>query len=37
MAATVMAAAAEVGTPIDSVDGLYDLQATADELRALAA
>lgn len=35
-ASDVLAAAAEAGTAVDSVDGLYDLQGKADALRALA-
>jgi 4-amino-4-deoxy-L-arabinose transferase-like glycosyltransferase len=35
-ASDVLAAAAEAGTAVDSIDGLYDLQGKADALRALA-
>jgi 4-amino-4-deoxy-L-arabinose transferase-like glycosyltransferase len=34
-ASDVMAAVEEVGTPVSGVDGLYDLQGTADALRRL--
>ncbi len=34
-ATEVMAAVEQVGTPVSSVDGLYDLQGLADELRSL--
>ena len=34
-ASEVMAAVEQVGTPVSSVDGLYDLQGTADALWAL--
>jgi hypothetical protein len=34
-ASEVMAAVEQVGTPVSSVDGLYDLHGTADALRAL--
>ena len=34
-ASEVMAAVEQVGTPVSAVDGLYDLQGTADALRAL--
>jgi hypothetical protein len=34
-ASEVMAAVEQVGTPVSSVDGLYDLQGAADALRAL--
>jgi hypothetical protein len=32
----VMAAVAEVGRPVEGVDGLYDVRESADALRALA-
>ncbi|MTD44291.1 phospholipid carrier-dependent glycosyltransferase [Conexibacter sp. W3-3-2] len=35
-ASDVLAVAAQVGTPVSSVDGLYDLQGLADALRAAA-
>ncbi len=34
-ASEVMAAVEAVGTPVAEVDGLYDLQGTADALRTL--
>ena len=34
-ASEVMAAVAQVGTPVSSVDGLYDLQGQAAALRSL--
>ena len=35
-AGDAMAIAADVGTAVSSVDGLYDLQGTADAIRAAA-
>jgi hypothetical protein len=35
-ATQVLSAVEQVGTEVDSVSGLYDLQGKADELRALA-